>query len=96
MAWNRFEVHFLLIKALLTDRTGGTDYGSAKAGTDNAATFFKNGVCAALDWGVNVFYFEAFDEPWKPKSAGTNGQFGDEAHWGAYSSDRVAKFPMTC
>ena len=43
--------------------TGGSDYGSnAKAGTDNAQTFWDEGVCGMLAWGGNVFYFEAFDE----------------------------------
>ena len=41
---------------------GGTDYDAAKAGTQNAAQFYSQGVCGMLDWGVNVFYFEAFDE----------------------------------
>lgn len=85
-----------LHKALLMRFIGGSDYGSAKAGTSNAATFYKNGVCAALDWGFNVFYFEAFDEPWKPASAGTNGHTGDETHWGAYDQNRNVKFPLSC
>ena len=41
---------------------GGSTYGAAKAGTQNAATFYSQGVCGMLDWGVNIFYFEAFDE----------------------------------
>lgn len=41
---------------------GGTNYGSATASTSLAATFYTQGVCGMLDWGVNVFYFEAFDE----------------------------------
>jgi exo-beta-1,3-glucanase (GH17 family) len=41
---------------------GGSDYGEAKAGTKNAETFYHQGYCAALDWGLNAFYFEAFDE----------------------------------
>ncbi len=36
--------------------------------------------------GVHVFYFEAFDEPWK----GT----GTEGHWGLFSEDRKAKKAM--
>ncbi|KAI9735189.1 MAG: glycoside hydrolase 3 protein [Cirrosporium novae-zelandiae] len=76
--------------------TGGTDYGSAIASTANAKTFFKEGVCGMLDWGVDVFYFEAFDEPWKPASTGDNGESEDETHWGAYTSARVAKFDLTC
>ncbi|KAL9112219.1 MAG: hypothetical protein Q9187_007803, partial [Circinaria calcarea] len=47
---------------------GGSNYGAAVASTKNAQSFFQEGVCAALDWGFNVFYFEAFDEPWKPAS----------------------------
>ncbi|MCJ1286943.1 glycoside hydrolase 3 protein [Xylographa opegraphella] len=75
---------------------GGTNYESAMAGTQNAATFYQQGVCAALAWGFDVFYFEAFDEPSKPASIGTNGESADEKHWGAYTADRVAKFPMSC
>ena len=77
---------------LLTYVIGGTNYGAAIAGTDNAFTFFKDGVCAALDWNINVFYFEAFDEPWKPASTGADGQPGNENHWGAYNVDRSPKF----
>lgn len=76
--------------------SGGDDYGDAKAGTDNAETFYKSGVCAALNWGYNVFYFEAFDESWKPKSLGKTGKLADEAHWGAFDDQRTAKFSLTC
>lgn len=82
--------------AVLTQILGGTDYGSAKAGTTNAQAFFSEAVCAALDWGFNVFYFEAFDEPWKPASKGLDGSSADETHWGAFNSDRSTKFPLTC
>lgn len=75
---------------------GGSDYGSAVASTENAQTFYQKGVCAAVAWGFNVFYFEAFDEPWKPKSIGDTGSSGDETHWGAYTADRTAKFSLEC
>ena len=52
--------------------------------------------CGALDWGVNTFYFEAFDEPWKPHSTGDNGQASDETHWGAMNADRSQKFSLKC
>lgn len=52
--------------------------------------------CGLLDWGVNVFYFEAFDEPWKPTSVGDNGQASDETHWGAMNADRSTKFSLKC
>lgn len=41
---------------------GGSNYEDAHAGTDNAANFFQHAFCGALDWGINAFYFEAFDE----------------------------------
>lgn len=49
-----------------------------------------------LAWGVNLFYFEAFDEPWKPDSIGDNGQPADEKHWGAMTSTRGTKFSLKC
>ena len=75
---------------------GGSNYGPAEAGTNNAAQFFKQGVCGMLEWGVSVFYFEAFDEPWKPHSVGDNGQAMDETHWGLYTADRQIKFDASC
>ena len=76
--------------------TGGSNYGAAIASTANAATFWREGVCGMRSWGVNVFYFEAFDEPWKPLSVGDNGQSEDETHWGAMTADRQTKFLLTC
>lgn len=73
---------------MLSLTSGGSNYGAATAGTANAQDFFTNGVCAALDWNINVFYFEAFNEPWKPDSTGLDGQPGDEKHWGAYDAGR--------
>ncbi|MCJ1357432.1 MAG: glycoside hydrolase 3 protein [Icmadophila ericetorum] len=75
---------------------GGSNYGAAIAGTSNAAEFFNKGVCSSLDWGFNVFYFEAFDEPWKPASVGQDGASENENHWGAFTVDRQVKFPLTC
>lgn len=75
---------------------GGSDYENAKAGTKNAADFYSKAVCSMLNWGVNVFYFEAFDEPWKPKSIGDNGKAADETHWGAMNADRSTKFSLKC
>jgi glucan 1,3-beta-glucosidase len=74
----------------------GSDYGAAKAGTQNAATYWSQGVCGMLGWGFNLFYFEAFDEPWKPASVGDNGKAADETHWGAFTFDRKPKFNMGC
>ncbi|KAF2145438.1 glycoside hydrolase family 17 protein [Aplosporella prunicola CBS 121167] len=75
---------------------GGSDYGPAKAGTDNAKTYYQEAVCGILKWGVNAFYFEAFDETWKPDSVGDDGSAADEKHWGALTADRKAKFNLRC
>lgn len=75
---------------------GGSNYDGAIAGTNNAQTYWKQGVCAMLDWGFNVFYFEAFDEPWKPESVGDNGSAQDERHWGAMTSTRGKKWTLSC
>ncbi|KAL8729902.1 MAG: hypothetical protein Q9166_004459 [cf. Caloplaca sp. 2 TL-2023] len=75
---------------------GGSKYGAAEPSNKNEETFFKTGVCAALAWGIDVFYFEAFDESWKPKSTGDTGVEGDETHWGAFYDNRTPKFSLTC
>ncbi|CAO2650419.1 Nn.00g017110.m01.CDS01 [Neocucurbitaria sp. VM-36] len=74
----------------------GTDYDEAKGGLENAEHFYQHGFCSLLDWGYNAFYFEAFDEPWKPASVGDNGKAADETAWGAMTSDRKAKFSLKC
>ena len=75
---------------------GGTNYGPATASTSLASEFYSQAVCGMLDWGVNVFYFEAFDEPWKPSSVGDNGNAEDETHWGAMKADRSSKYSLKC
>jgi exo-beta-1,3-glucanase (GH17 family) len=74
----------------------GTDYDAAKGGLDNAKHFYQHGFCSLLDWGFNGFYFEAFDEPWKPASIGDNGNVADETTWGAMTADRKTKFDLKC
>ena len=81
---------------LAYNHTGGTNYGAAIAGTQNAASFYQKTICTALTWGVNLFCFEAFDEPWKPASIGDNGASADETHWGVMTGDRQVKFPLQC
>jgi len=50
--------------------TGGQDYGDAEPTVKNAGAYWKDAICGMLDWGVNTFVFEAFDEVslpfWKP------------------------------
>jgi len=76
--------------------THGNNYQAAVPGIGNAQTFWSDAVCGITDWGVNVFYFEAFDEPWKPDSIGANGEAEDEKSWGAWNSDRTVKFNYKC
>ncbi|CAG9995727.1 unnamed protein product [Clonostachys byssicola] len=76
--------------------TEGTTYQAAVPSLESAEFFYHNGVCSRLSDGTNVFYFEAFDEPWKPDSIGDDGSAADEKHWGAMTSDRVAKFSLQC
>lgn len=49
-----------------------------------------------MDWGYNAFFFEAFDEPWKPASVGDNGNVADETTWGAMTADRKKKYSLKC
>jgi len=71
-------------------------FGQATGGVQNAQTFWDTGICGMLAWGFNLFYFEAFDEPWKPVSIGDNGLTADETHWGAMNADRSTKFSLKC
>ncbi|KAH6665098.1 putative glucan 1,3-beta-glucosidase [Halenospora varia] len=76
--------------------TGGSNYQNAVPGVANAQAYWQQAICGILDWGVNVFSFEAFDEPWKPVSVGQDGSVADETHWGIWNADRSTKFPVTC
>ncbi|PYI29563.1 hypothetical protein BP00DRAFT_448244 [Aspergillus indologenus CBS 114.80] len=68
---------------------GGSNYGkNSVAGTKNAEQYYQTSVCAMLASNIDVFYFEAFDESWKPNSVGDNGQSMDEKHWGLFTADR--------
>ncbi|KAL8984548.1 MAG: hypothetical protein Q9205_001501 [Flavoplaca limonia] len=79
---------------------GGDNHESEKgtvavAGTKNAETF-STGVCTMLAMGVDVFYFEAFDETHKEKSKADNGEERNEGHWGAFDEKRTPKFSLAC
>ncbi|KAL8906748.1 MAG: hypothetical protein Q9171_006141 [Xanthocarpia ochracea] len=75
---------------------GGTPYLAAEPSNENEETFFKTGVCTALALGLDVFYFEAFDEAWKPVSKSDTGVENDETHWGAFYDNRTPKFSLDC
>ncbi|KAI4282195.1 MAG: hypothetical protein L6R38_003107 [Xanthoria sp. 2 TBL-2021] len=75
---------------------GGSDHYSAVASTKNEERFFTTGVCTMLALGVDVFYFEAFDESQKPLSKADTGELRDETHWGAFYDNRTPKFSLSC
>lgn len=75
---------------------GGTNAGPAIAGTSNEEGYYKSAVCGMLDWGVDLFWFEAFDEPNKPNAIGEDGKIASEKYWGAMTADRTPKFDLTC
>ena len=76
--------------------TAGSQYEAATPSVSNAHTYWSTGICGILAWGVNVFSFEAFDEPWKPVSVGKDGSVADETHWGVFNADRSSKYSTTC
>lgn len=75
---------------------GGSDAGAAKAGTQNEADYWQSAVCGLLNWGIDLFWFEAFDEPGKADAIGDNGQKASEKYWGSFDSNRTPKFNMKC
>ena len=86
----------VMIVSADVDLDGGSSYGPAIAGTSNANHYWKSGVCGMLDWGVDLFYFEAFDEPNKADAIGQDGSPANEKHWGALNADRSIKFDLSC
>lgn len=74
----------------------GTKYQNAVPNVANAARFFKEGVCGMVDWGFNVFSFEAFDEPNKAAAVGDDGSVADETSWGVMNSDLSKKYDIQC
>lgn len=73
--------------------TNGANFQNAYPSVSNARDFWMKAVCAIRKWGVNVFYFEAFDEPHKPDTSGVEGV---EKYWGVFDSDHNLKFPLDC
>jgi len=72
--------------------TGGAKFGSAVPSVENAAIYWKESVCAMLNWGVNVFVFSAFDEEWKPAEKDNSV----EKHWGVFHDDGKPKYDLSC
>jgi len=87
----------LVIKAgnkdVIVSETGwpsaGDSIGQAVPTPENAADHFLNFISWARAEGVDYFYFEAFDEPWKSDYEGPQG-----AHWGIWTKDSEMKDGM--
>ena len=69
--------------------TAGETRGAAVASPANARAFLEGFRAWARANGVDYYYFEAFDEPWKAKGEGEVG-----AHWGIWRSDGKLKPSM--
>lgn len=64
---------------------------SEQANETNQARYYKEFEAWAKSANVTVFFFEAFDEPWK---GNPNNADGAEKHWGIFKVDRTPKLIM--
>ena len=75
-------------KKLVLGETGwpsaGQSRGRAIPSGENQARYLTELLCACQDQGIDYFYFELFDEPWK-KEMGCGG------HWGLFTADGKLK-----
>lgn len=73
--------------------TDGESFGYAVPSVSNARKYWLEAICAMRNWGVNVFAFEAFDEPLKLDTANVKEV---EKHWGVFNVDKTLKFELSC
>ena len=69
-------------KQVIVSETGWPSAGRSDATETNAARYFEELRAWSLSSGINVIYFEAFDEQWKASAKGEDY----EAHWGFMDS----------
>jgi exo-beta-1,3-glucanase (GH17 family) len=62
-----------------------------RANEESQVRYFRELHDWATDNNMTVFFFEAFDEPWK---GNPNDPLGAEKHWGLFFSDRTPKRVM--
>ncbi|MEO1419361.1 MAG: glycosyl hydrolase [Pseudomonadota bacterium] len=67
--------------------TTATEFG-ARASEENQAIYYDGLHAWGEEKNVTVFFFEAFDEPWK---GNPNNAEGAEKHWGLFFVDRTPK-----
>jgi GPH family glycoside/pentoside/hexuronide:cation symporter len=81
-------------KPVIISETGWPEKGSAlqhaAPSADAALSNFVETARWAKHEGIEIFYFEAFDEPWK---VGTEGDVG--AHWGMWDANGLPKYSGT-
>lgn len=70
--------------------TSATEFGS-RANERDQARYFKELGAWARKAKTTVFFFEAFDEPWKGDE---HDPLGAEKHWGLFNVDRTPKQVM--
>jgi exo-beta-1,3-glucanase (GH17 family) len=61
------------------DPASGSD-GPSIASVPNLQIFINDFVCSSNEAGINYFFFEVFDEPWKDAEFG-----GVEGYWGVFN-----------
>jgi len=78
--------------------TAGKSYENAYPGLPEAQQYLNDLVCYFYYNNIPYFWFEAFDEPWKPDTSGLN--LGVEPYFGVYTQDRTPKpgisLPIYC
>ena len=62
-----------------------------QASEENQARYYREILDWATEANVTVFFFEAFDEPWKGNPDNADGA---EKHWGIFFVDRTPKLVM--
>ncbi|MDJ0700655.1 MAG: hypothetical protein QNJ07_12435 [Woeseiaceae bacterium] len=70
--------------------TTASEFGD-RASEENQVRYYKELDDWATQAGMTVFFFEAFDEPWKGNPDNPNGA---EKHWGLFFVDRTPKQVM--
>ena len=80
-------------KKVIITETGwpsqGSNLGAAQPSYENALQYFINAQLWAKENGIEMYYFSAFDEPWKVGAEGDVGAF-----WGLWDKDENIKFSL--
>jgi exo-beta-1,3-glucanase (GH17 family) len=70
--------------------TVASEFGE-RANEANQTRYYKEVLDWATESNITVFFFEAFDEPWK---GNPDNPLGAEKHWGLFNVDRTPKEVM--